>query len=234
MSFPSWQCKPFSSLFILLAFYQFLCVQPVGAATATASTTRHPPPGSVDCNANTTASTETSCPYPNQEQIYSIFNSLQGLQPNYTAFFEHVAENVDWTIQGTHPLAGRYQNKTVLESTFKRITSTAVSGTSFAVSIIHIVGGGLEQWSVQELEVKGVCQSGLVFDNRYAWVTRWGPGRIIVEARAYLDSALVATALIQNELGQFTYSDPRPDIIPWTSLTPQELERATGFDSTDI
>ncbi len=28
------------------------------------------------------------------------------------AFFAHVADDVDWTVQGTHPLAGRYRTKT--------------------------------------------------------------------------------------------------------------------------
>ena len=26
-------------------------------------------------------------------------------------FFEHVADKVDWTVEGTHPLAGRYRSK---------------------------------------------------------------------------------------------------------------------------
>ena len=57
--------------------------------------------------------------------------------------------------------------------------------------------------------------AGLVFDNRYAWVTRWN-GATVVEARAYLDSALVSAALQENEAGTlFTYADARGEAVPF-------------------
>ena len=80
--------------------------------------------------------------------------------PNQTAFFEHVADDVDWTIEGTHPLAGRYTNKTILEATFLRIDQTASKTAPFRLSIVNIVGGCDEEWSVQELQLLGICKSG--------------------------------------------------------------------------
>lgn len=57
---------------------------------------------------------------------------------------------------------------------------------------------------------------------------------MIVEARAYLDSALVAAALEQNEAGSlFTYSDPRDTIIPFTELSEEELAPASGPSSPE-
>jgi uncharacterized protein len=36
-------------------------------------------------------------------------------------FWDQVADDVDWTVEGTHPLAGRYHNKTqFLEATLWR------------------------------------------------------------------------------------------------------------------
>lgn len=71
---------------------------------------------------------------------------------------------------------------------------------------------------------------GLIFDNRYAWATRWDTDKTIVEARAYLDSALVSAALQQNELGTlFTYSDPRSSFLPFSELPQSALDETTGL-----
>ena len=43
------------------------------------------------------------------DRIREIFKELEN--GNGTAFFEHVADNVDWIVEGTHPLAGRYRSK---------------------------------------------------------------------------------------------------------------------------
>lgn len=51
--------------------------------------------------------------------------------------------------------------------------------------------------------------AGLMFDDRYAWATRWSKEGMVVEARVYLDSMLVNTAIDLNEAGLFAYSDLR-------------------------
>jgi hypothetical protein len=77
-----------------------------------------------------------------------------------------------------------------------------------------------------------MCRKGLVFDNRYAWVTRWNATGYIVEVRAYLDSALVAAAIVGNEIAEFKYSDARDVILPSTTLSEEVLMGATGLDKT--
>jgi ketosteroid isomerase-like protein len=42
-------------------------------------------------------------------QVRDIFKSLE--TGDGSAFFTHVADNVDWIVEGTHPLAGRYHGK---------------------------------------------------------------------------------------------------------------------------
>ena len=73
-----------------------------------------------------------------------------------------MSETVNWTIEGTHPLAGTYTNKTVLEAAFLRIDATGSKANPLTLSLTNIVGGGDEVWSVQELEVSGVCNNGLL------------------------------------------------------------------------
>ena len=73
-------------------------------------------------------------------------------------------------------------------------------------------------------------REGLVFDKRYAWATRWGAQSQIIEARAYLDSALVSTVLQENETGTlFTYSNPRDTILPFIDMPDYALEEASGL-----
>ena len=62
-------------------------------------------------------------------------------------------------------------------------------------------------------------------------MTRWDANGTILQARAYLDSNLVATAIVDNEVGLFTYSDARKGIMPFVNLTPQELAAASGLES---
>lgn len=110
------------------------------------------------------------------------------------AFFAHVAETVDWTVMGAHPLAGRYRSKAEFRAaTFDRLNQILPGGAQLRVE--HVVVAGDE--AVVELRSDATARNGLKFDNRYCWVMRFD-GERIVEVRAYLDSALVARALAEN------------------------------------
>jgi uncharacterized protein len=43
------------------------------------------------------------------DYVREIFKGLE--DGDGAAFFTHVADDVDWTVTGTHPLAGRYRSK---------------------------------------------------------------------------------------------------------------------------
>ena len=44
-------------------------------------------------------------------------------------FFDHVADDVDWIVEGTQPLAGQYRSKTdLLANTFEKLKSTLLIG----------------------------------------------------------------------------------------------------------
>jgi len=105
------------------------------------------------------AATTNSTLYPTQSQIAETFNYLA--TGNYTAFFSQVAPNVNWTVMGTHPLAGQYNNRTIFETdTITRLENTVDPQHPFEISVVNIVGGGNEAWSVQELHVQAICKNG--------------------------------------------------------------------------
>ncbi len=110
-------------------------------------------------------------------------------------FFDHVADKVDWTVEGTHPLAGRYLTKADFHAhTFARLNTILPGGTKLHVQNVLTDG----DWAVVELRSHATAKNGMRFDNRYCWVMRFAD-EMIVEVRAYLDSALVQKLIDENE-----------------------------------
>lgn len=111
-------------------------------------------------------------------------------------FFAHVADDVDWTVMGTHPLAGHYRSKAEFTAaTFARLNPLMQNGSiDLEVVEVHVDG----DHAVVELRATSTLRSGAPFDNRYCWVCTFA-GDTIVAVRAYLDSALVAATLAAVE-----------------------------------
>jgi uncharacterized protein len=119
------------------------------------------------------------------DTVRKIFSYLEAGSGD--RFFEHVSDNVDWTVQGTHPLAGRYTSKQDFRiHTFDRLNKILPEGAQLRVQHILIDG----DWAAVELRSLATSITGRRFDNFYCWVIRFAENTI-VEVRAYLDSALV-------------------------------------------
>jgi ketosteroid isomerase-like protein len=126
------------------------------------------------------------------EHVRNVFAGLQSA--GGAPFFAHVADDVHWTVLGTHPLAGRYQSKAAfVSSTFAKVGQRLRGGVALAVVNIMVSG----DWAIVELRADAVANSGMRFDNRYCWLTRFADGKI-VEVRAYLDSALLVQLFKEN------------------------------------
>ena len=126
------------------------------------------------------------------QYIHDIFQHLES--GDGSAFFQHVAADVDWTVEGTHPLAGYYHSKAdFIAHTFDKLAKVLPQGTQLHVEHVLVSGDS----AVVELRSLATAKNGLRFDNRYCWVCRFVSGTI-VEVRAYLDSALVARLFQEN------------------------------------
>jgi uncharacterized protein len=126
--------------------------------------------------------------------VQEIFRNLES--GDGKRFFDHVAEDVDWIVEGTHPLAGHYGSKSeFLAHTFEKLAKVLPQGTQLWVEHALVSGN----WAVVELQSHATAKNGLRFDNRYCWVCRFVNGTI-VEVRAYLDSALVAQLFAENPI----------------------------------
>jgi ketosteroid isomerase-like protein len=126
--------------------------------------------------------------------IRSIFRNLES--GDGKAFFDHVADDVSWTVQGTHPLAGNYRSKSeFLANTLEKLNKVLPRGVQLHVE--HVLVSG--DWAAVELRSLANARNGLRFDNRYCWVCGFAGGKI-VEVRAYLDSALVTRLFQENPI----------------------------------
>src|SRR5918992_2785569 len=127
------------------------------------------------------------------DSVRGLFADLENGRTD--VFFDHVAEDVKWTVMGTHPLAGTYHTKAdFISHTFARLDKILKEGVLLRVTNILVEGDS----AAVEMESLSTALDGKPFDNRYCWVVHFSDGTI-VEVRAYLDSALVQRLIDENE-----------------------------------
>lgn len=132
-----------------------------------------------------------------KHDVKALFDKLRA---DSNAFFEQVAEDVDWTVEGSHPLAGHYSSKAeFMEHTIAKLARVLPEGAKLSVE--HVLVDG--DWAAVELRSDVLAKNGMQFKNRYCWVCRF-QGRMIIEVRAYLDSAMVAELFRENPLRDVT------------------------------
>ncbi len=126
--------------------------------------------------------------------VRKIFSGLE--HGDGAAFFEHVADDVDWIVMGTHPLAGHYKSKSdFIAGTFAKLGKVLPDGAQLHVEHLLVA----DDQAVVELHSEATAKNGMRFDNRYCWVVYFRDN-IIVRVRAYLDSTMVSLLFEQNPL----------------------------------
>lgn len=128
-----------------------------------------------------------------KEKITALFHNLETNHAD--AFFARVNDNVDWTVMGTHPLAGEYKSKSAFfEATFARLNTVLQDGVILKVVDIHVDGNV----AIVELRALSTANNGKPFDNTYCWICTFEDDGKISKVRAYLDSAVVAQLFDEN------------------------------------
>ena len=128
-----------------------------------------------------------------KEYVENLINYLQ-IGEN-EKFFEKVADNVNWTVMGTHPLAGVYKTKQeFVYKTFIRLNKLLKEQIIFKVNNIIVQ----EDYAVVEMISLSTALNGMPFNNTYCWIVKFEK-EIIIEVRAYVDSALVQKVIDENE-----------------------------------
>jgi ketosteroid isomerase-like protein len=128
------------------------------------------------------------------ERVREVFKGLEN--GDGAAFFKYVADDVDWIVMGTHPLAGHYRSKKdFIAGTFAKLDRVLPQGAQLLLE--HLIVN--DDQAVVELHSLATAKNGLRFDNRYCWVIYFRD-EVIVRVRAYLDSAMVARLFEENPI----------------------------------
>ncbi len=128
------------------------------------------------------------------DRVREIFQGLEN--GDGAAFFEHVADDVDWIVMGTHPLAGHYRGKKAfIEGTFAKLGKVLPRGAQLHTE--HLIVN--DDQAAVELHSLATAKNGMRFDNRYCWIVYFQDA-VIVRVRAYLDSAMVAQLFEENPI----------------------------------
>jgi len=128
-----------------------------------------------------------------EEYVKELFDHLETGEAD--KFFSRVSDDVIWTVMGTHPLAGTYHTKQdFVKGTFERLNRVLKEGVVLKVNHILVK----DSTAVVEMENLSTALNGKPFNNTYAWIVKF-ENKIVVEVRAYVDSALVQMVLNENE-----------------------------------
>jgi uncharacterized protein len=129
------------------------------------------------------------------DRVREIFRGLE--TGDGAAFFEHVADDIDWTVMGTHPLAAHYLSKQAfLEGTFAKLGQVLPQGAQLHTE--HLVVND-DEAVVVELHSLARARNGFRFENYYCWVVFF-KDEVIVKVRAYPDSAMVTQLFAENPI----------------------------------
>lgn len=97
-------------------------------------------------------------PFLSPSKIEALFKNME--TGNYAAFFEHVSTDVDWTVMGTHPCAGRYATlQDFQQSTLARL-GKIMKDPGIKLMVRNVIGGGEREWATVELVAKAECKNG--------------------------------------------------------------------------
>ena len=95
-------------------------------------------------------------PYPTKARIREIFTCLA--EGNVPSFYAHVADDVEWTVIGSHHLSGLYVGKAAVATAMAPIN--AAIERPIKLHVTSIIGGEVEDWVVIELVAEAKCKNG--------------------------------------------------------------------------
>lgn len=129
-----------------------------------------------------------------RSEAEALFRLLESPETS-PAFFERVADDVHWTVMGTHSIAGTYSSKAeFFDKTFARLAPLMREGIHLRLQGLVVDGDTV----VAELQANSTTLEGAPYDNALCWVCRFD-GEQIAEVRAYLDSAMISWTVERNE-----------------------------------
>ncbi|KAI9375879.1 hypothetical protein BJX61DRAFT_539334 [Aspergillus egyptiacus] len=121
---------------------------------------------------------------PATEEVKAMFEPLARAEG--PAFFQHVVDDVDWTVKGAFcEVSGHYHSKAEFSAGIKALSETWTGPMRLTVQNVICDG---RQAAVELKAVDMVCKNGLPFTNEYTWICEFNDENKIVKVRAYMDT----------------------------------------------
>ncbi len=141
-----------------------------------------------------------------KQTVRNLFAHLE--QGDGAGFFEHVADDVDWTVQGTHPLAGRYRSKQdFLAGTFAKLAKVLPQGAQLSTENVLMDG----DWAIVDsvrwrrrgtacgstTAIAGCAASRMSESSKFApiWIAGWSAN---CSGRTRSDGGAASHRLVKN------------------------------------
>lgn len=129
-----------------------------------------------------------------RKDVEELFGYMRDGQQD--KFNDRLADDIQWTVKGTHPLAGTFKSKQeYLDGAFNRLTAVLKDGIQLQLEAIYIDGST----AIVELKSFLTALNGMPYHNEYCWVIHFSEGKQITAITAYLDSALLKQIIEENE-----------------------------------
>ncbi len=122
----------------------------------------------------------------NKKLIQDVFDAWAG--GDGMAFFNTLAEDVQWTVIGTSPVSRTYTSRQAFVDGAAKPLTAKLAGP-IQPTVVNIIAEGdnvVLQW-----EGKATTKAGKPYNNSYCWVMRIADGKV-KEGTAYIDTELVA------------------------------------------
>ena len=122
----------------------------------------------------------------NKKLIQDVFTAWAG--GDDMAFFNTLAEDVQWTVIGTSPVSRTYTSRQAFVDGAAKPLTAKLAGP-IQPTVVNIIAEGdnvVLQW-----EGKATTKAGRPYNNSYCWVMRVADGKVR-EGTAYIDTELVA------------------------------------------
>ena len=104
------------------------------------------------------------------------------------AFFNILAEDVQWTVIGSGPVSRAYTSRQAFLDGAAKPLNAKLTGP-IQPTVVNIIAEGDQV--VLQWEGTATAKSGKPYNNSYCWVMRVADGKVR-EGTAYIDTALVA------------------------------------------
>ena len=122
----------------------------------------------------------------NKKLIQAAFDAWA--EGDAAAFFNTLAEDVQWTVIGSGPVSRAYTSRQAFLDGAAKPLNAKLAGP-IQPTVVDIIAEGdnvVLQW-----EGKATTKAGAPYNNSYCWVMRLTDGKVR-EGTAYIDTALVA------------------------------------------